>query len=90
MDSILTNEIENRLQTESYFRMNNINYIIEEIDKNDNIECFECDFCTYYGFLSQLMCNNCKRKGCLMHGIQCKCLPTNFSIRYRYLTQVIL
>ncbi len=63
--------------------------MIEEIDKNDNIESFECDFCTYFGFLSQLLCNNCKRKGCLTHSIQCKCLPTDFIVRYRYLTQVI-
>jgi len=89
MTSLILNEIENRQRTESFFKINNINYIIEEMDKHDNIESFDFDFCTYYGFLSQLMCNNCKRKGCLTHSIQCKCLPTDFTIRYRYLTQVI-
>jgi hypothetical protein len=62
--------------------------MIEEIEKSDIIEKFDCDICTYSGFLSQLQCSNCKKKGCLAHSIQCQCLPTNFTLRYRYLTKV--
>jgi hypothetical protein len=88
MNNIISNEIEKRKAIESFFKLNHINSIVEEIDKNDNVESFECDFCTYLGFLSQLQCNNCKKKGCLTHSVQCKCLPTDFTIRYRYLTKV--
>ena len=73
---------------ETFFKINKINYIIEEIEKNDNIENFECDMCTHFGFLSQLQCNNCKKKGCITHSIQCRCLPTDYTIRYRYLIKV--
>ena len=88
MNHITGEEINSRIAIETYFKLNNINYIIEEIEKNDNVEHFECDICTYYGFLSQLLCNNCKKKGCLTHSIQCKCLPTDFIIRYRYSVKV--
>lgn len=90
IDWLLTEEIETRVSFETFLDLNKFNYIIEEIDKDDNKENFDCDLCTYYGFLSQLCCNNCRTKGCLVHNIQCKCLPTNFSVRYRYSIKVRL
>ncbi len=63
--------------------------MIEEIEKDDIDENFVCDFCTKFSFLSQLVCNNCRVKGCIIHNIQCKCLPTDFIIRYRYSNFVI-
>ena len=81
-------EIETRISLETFFKINKFNYLIEEIEKDDNIEIFECSMCTYFGFLSQLQCNNCNKKVCLSHSIQCKCLPTDFTFRYRYLVKV--
>jgi hypothetical protein len=88
VDHCISQEIEIRLELESFFKLNNINYIIEELEKNDSQENLECDMCTYFGFLSQMVCNNCRKKGCLHHRIQCKCLPTDFTVRYRYMTEV--
>jgi hypothetical protein len=90
VNSIVSQEIDNRNVIESFFIINQINFMIEEIEKTDTIETFDCDFCTYSGFLSQLQCNNCKKKGCLLHSIQCKCLPTDFMLRYRYLTSELV
>jgi hypothetical protein len=77
-------ELDKRVEMETFFKLNNINYIIEEIDKRDTEESFICDFCTKFSFLSQLQCNNCRKKGCINHSIQCKCLPTDFTLRVRY------
>ncbi len=82
--SLSGEELDRRIQLETFFKLNNINYIIEEINKDDIDESFTCDFCTKFSFLSQLQCNNCRKKGCITHSIQCKCLPTDFTLRVRY------
>lgn len=87
---MISPEIDNRIVLENFFDMNKINFITEAIDYNDDTEIFDCDFCTHLGFLSQLVCKNCKKKGCIVHNIQCKCLPTDFILRIRYLTKVII
>jgi len=46
--------------------------MIEESDKDDVTEIFECDFCGNLRYLSQLVCQNCKKKSCLHHLITCK------------------
>jgi hypothetical protein len=84
---LVKDEKDKRIELESYLKLNSINYNVEELELNDE-ENFLCDFCTYYNYLSLMICNGCKKKGCLTHAIQCKCLPTDFTLKYRYSTSV--
>ena len=83
MNTLIGQEIETRISLETFFKINKFNYIIEEIEKDDNIEIFECSMCTYFGFLSQLQCNNCNKRGCNTDSSTrfcfCKKSPTNLS-----------
>lgn len=85
---IVTDEYNSRIILESFLKINNINYKIQEVPK-ESAESFDCDFCTKANYFNQFICSNCNKKGCISHEIQCKCLPTEFTLKYRYSTSVI-
>ena len=72
MNKIVKEEIDKRIIVENFFELNSINFIIEKFEKNDTTVIFECDICRNLGYLSQLVCKNCKKKCCLDHLINCK------------------
>jgi len=61
-----------------------INYKMEDINEKVQYYEHECQLCRSHLFLSYLYCNNCKKKICINHMIQCKCLPTDFTLFLRY------
>lgn len=87
---IISEENENRRTILLNFISFQINYKIEEMDCSAKYYENECPFCRNYTYLSYLLCNNCLRRGCITHSIQCKCLPTNFTLAYRFMDNVCL
>lgn len=82
LDGIICKEYARRIELEESLKLKFVKFIVEEFNSKTD---YYCSKCPNISFLSQMHCNKCRMKTCILHSCRCRCEVPDIRLFYRKL-----